>query len=283
MAVFADASQIAMAACVYITSSSSTKLIMAKSKLPSLKTATTIPKLEMNALTLGARLAHFVHTSLGALMEIHQILFFTDSEIVLGWIQTPPDRQNVGVLVANRLKEIRGIVAELEAHGVQCLFGHVSTKDNPADCGTRGFDSSTCGEQVWWEGPRLIHEDLPLTLPGMFPFATQSDAPEDDEVPAPIAVAAIRKEREKEWDQLTTFDLSRFGTIHKAQRVVAYALRFLRRSLVRLPEERKETIMGTISALKMVSSSHEFSGPELYEARKCIIRDHQRTIVEGRQ
>ncbi|KAK5976259.1 hypothetical protein GCK32_010721 [Trichostrongylus colubriformis] len=104
MAVFADASQIAMAACVYITSSSSTKLIMAKSKLPSLKTATTIPKLEMNALTLGARLAHFVHTSLGALMEIHQILFFTDSEIVLGWIQTPPDRQNVGVLVANRLK-----------------------------------------------------------------------------------------------------------------------------------------------------------------------------------
>lgn len=53
--VFTDASQYAIAACAYLTSQDESNIIMAKSKLPPVKTSMTIPKLEMNAVTLGAR------------------------------------------------------------------------------------------------------------------------------------------------------------------------------------------------------------------------------------
>ncbi|EPB67551.1 hypothetical protein ANCCEY_13358 [Ancylostoma ceylanicum] len=54
--LFADASEIAMAICAYMVSQDSSHLLMAKSKLSPIKTRTTIPKLEMNALTMSARL-----------------------------------------------------------------------------------------------------------------------------------------------------------------------------------------------------------------------------------
>ncbi|VDO83723.1 unnamed protein product [Heligmosomoides polygyrus] len=162
MFVFTDASKIAMAACVYIGSPSSTNLIIAKSKLPTLKAVTTIPKLEMNALTLGARLAHFSYSSLRASSNVHQILFFSDSEIALGWIKAPPDRKAAGVLVTNRLEEIRRIVEDLHAQGVQCLFGHIPTAENPADLGTRGSDIAS--SELWWKGPQLIQGDIIRTL-----------------------------------------------------------------------------------------------------------------------
>nr|CDJ94931.1 Protein of unknown function DUF1759 and Protein of unknown function DUF1758 and Retrotransposon domain containing protein [Haemonchus contortus] len=296
MFVFADASHIAMAACAYLGSPSSIKLVMAKSKLPSLKTAITIPKLEMNALTLATRLVHFLHpcthiyvyiylristsghTSLSPLVDIRKILLFTDSEIVLGWLRVPPDRKNIGVLVTNRLKEIKKIVTNLDTKGVTCLFGHVSTKDNPADCGRRGFTLATCEEHVWWEGPEMIHKDILQTSECMFQIPTQ-DGEEPDEVENPMVVATLFKERDQ-LDNLTTFDLSRFSTLHKAQRVAAYALRFIRRSLDRFKADRKEAIFNTIPALKVAASKHELSGLELREARKCIIRDHQHALVE---
>ncbi|VDP12873.1 unnamed protein product [Heligmosomoides polygyrus] len=148
MFVSTAASKIAMAACVYIGSPSSTNLIIAKSKLPTLKAVTTIPKLEMNALTLGARLTHFTYSSLRASSNVHQMLFFSDSEIALGWIKAPPDRKAAGVLVANRLEEIRRIVKDLHTQGLQCLFGHIPTAGNPADFGTRVFDQANCGGKV---------------------------------------------------------------------------------------------------------------------------------------
>ncbi|KHJ93420.1 hypothetical protein OESDEN_06675 [Oesophagostomum dentatum] len=49
---YSDASNSAMAACVYIRQNQEQKLVIAKSKLPSLKGVHTIPKLEMNALTM---------------------------------------------------------------------------------------------------------------------------------------------------------------------------------------------------------------------------------------
>ncbi|VDO38900.1 unnamed protein product [Haemonchus placei] len=57
----------------------------------------------------------------------------TDSEIVLGWLNVPPDRKNIGVLVTNRLKEVKKIVTKLDAEAVECLIGHVSNKDSSKD------------------------------------------------------------------------------------------------------------------------------------------------------
>ncbi|KJH44639.1 hypothetical protein DICVIV_09327 [Dictyocaulus viviparus] len=37
-------------------------------------------------------------------------------------------------------------------------FGHVGTKDNPADCATRGLNKDELRHHIWWNGPPLIHQ-----------------------------------------------------------------------------------------------------------------------------
>ncbi|CAJ0592661.1 unnamed protein product [Cylicocyclus nassatus] len=152
LVVFTDASQCAIEACAYLTSQEESSIIMAKSKLPSIKTSMTVPKLEMNALTLGVRMSHFICEALEPLCNIKEVILYTDSDIVLGWIQTPPSRQSAGVLVTNRLTEIRRISNDLRGRNTTCLFGHVSTAENPADCGTRGLSSEAFQNQFWWTG-----------------------------------------------------------------------------------------------------------------------------------
>ncbi|KIH69185.1 hypothetical protein ANCDUO_00469 [Ancylostoma duodenale] len=55
-----------MATCVYVVSQDSSHLLMAKSKLSPIRTKTTTPKLEMNALTISARLALSVLNALSS-------------------------------------------------------------------------------------------------------------------------------------------------------------------------------------------------------------------------
>ncbi|PIO53245.1 Pao retrotransposon peptidase [Teladorsagia circumcincta] len=56
LVVFSDASSIGMATCAYITSNNGSAAVAGKSKLPSLKETPTIPKMELNALTMAVRL-----------------------------------------------------------------------------------------------------------------------------------------------------------------------------------------------------------------------------------
>ncbi|EPB66718.1 Pao retrotransposon peptidase [Ancylostoma ceylanicum] len=65
---FADASAEAIASCVYLRSSYSVNLMMAKGKLPTLKSATTMPKMELNAATLAMRLTISVVSQLQSVL-----------------------------------------------------------------------------------------------------------------------------------------------------------------------------------------------------------------------
>lgn len=81
-----------MAACAYIFDEKESSLLMAKSKLPSIKSKATYPKLEMNALTMATRLALSVCEALQtSTPHPENIFIFTDSQIVLKWIEKSPD------------------------------------------------------------------------------------------------------------------------------------------------------------------------------------------------
>ncbi|KAK5976505.1 hypothetical protein GCK32_016887 [Trichostrongylus colubriformis] len=279
MFVFADASHFAMATCVYLGGESAPNLVMAKSKLASIKTAITVPKLEMNAITLGARVAHFVYSSMSGLIEIQRVLFFTDSEIVLGWMKASANRQAMGVLVANRLKEVRRIVDNLEAQGVTVLFGHIPTALNPADCATRGLTSASCQEHFWWNGPQFIHGDITKTseYEKMFPLVKSQEEAVGD-IDAQMAAMTLITLQRNEMEEPTVFRLARFSSLYKAKRVVAYVHRFIHRLLQHFPLARKEAIFEAIPALR---SRHEFTDKELREAKNTIIRDHQKALVDS--
>ena len=85
---FCDASEEAYSAAVYLRSlykngSSICRLVMAKTKLATRQTLS-IPKLELNAALLGARLANYVADALD--IPVISKIFFTDSSTTRNWI-----------------------------------------------------------------------------------------------------------------------------------------------------------------------------------------------------
>ncbi|VDP54843.1 unnamed protein product [Heligmosomoides polygyrus] len=162
LAVFTDASETAMATCSYLFDDSRSSLIMAKCRLPSIRSKPTIPKMEMNALTMAVRLtwAVFRASQIQPDSQIpQQISIFSDPKNAHSWLSSSPTTSNAGVFVRNRLKETRKIVSCLEENGASVRFGYVNTHDNPADAGKRGLTQDQLqNHKLWWEGREFLHQ-----------------------------------------------------------------------------------------------------------------------------
>ena len=103
---FSDASEIAYGACTYLRmvdslGQISVKLVMAKSKVAPIAVVT-VPRLELMAAVLAVRLSEVVSRECDYAGAKHY--FWTDSEIVLGYIRN--EAKKFKVFVANRVQEI---------------------------------------------------------------------------------------------------------------------------------------------------------------------------------
>ncbi|VDP41362.1 unnamed protein product [Heligmosomoides polygyrus] len=132
---FTDASSEAIPACIYLCSDGHSNLLMAKSKLPSIKSKATIPKLELDAVTIALRITNAVVSQVQSTLSIRQVFILTDSEITLKWIKSRPLKE-AGVMVFNRLMEIERIIDHLHSSGREVFFCHIPTTLDPADCTT---------------------------------------------------------------------------------------------------------------------------------------------------
>ncbi|CAH2096634.1 unnamed protein product [Euphydryas editha] len=106
---FSDASERWYAAAVYlrtVTMDGQVKvsLVMAKSKVAPLRTAMTIPKLELSRAALLARLLNHAMSTLCPSVNITTAYAWTDSQIVLCWLMTSV--HTLEVFVANRVSQI---------------------------------------------------------------------------------------------------------------------------------------------------------------------------------
>ncbi|GFW28583.1 integrase catalytic domain-containing protein [Trichonephila clavipes] len=142
---FVDASKTAYAACIFLRSESNTgsvtvQLLQARSRITPMKTIT-IPRLELMAATIGARLFSSVKHAL----KISNIktYFWTDSSAVLTWIIR---REQWSVFVTNRISEIRKLTTSED-------WFHISTDQNPADILSRGCGPKQLQKRKWWQGP----------------------------------------------------------------------------------------------------------------------------------
>jgi hypothetical protein len=151
--VFCDASQLAYAACVYIlvhcgTGNTQVSLLTAKGKVAPLK-STSIPRLELCAALLGAKLLSTVLRALNRLdLTPKKVQGWTDSTVVLSWLSEIPRQWNV--FVANRVSQIQEVLPSSK-------WLHVGTKDNPADVATRGVKSyEFLKYDLWWKGPSWL-------------------------------------------------------------------------------------------------------------------------------
>ncbi|TKR73920.1 hypothetical protein L596_021165 [Steinernema carpocapsae] len=157
--VFSDASKVAQAACVYLLTDQGCHLMFARSKVNDTEKNQTIPKLELNAATIGARMSLTVGDELRSKCEIERVILFTDSEIALQWIKAPEPPEGAGTMVVNRWNEIRRIEAEWTSRKAPPEVGYIHTDLNPADCASRGISRAELDEHIWWNGPSFLTRD----------------------------------------------------------------------------------------------------------------------------
>lgn len=130
---FCDSSEIAYSAAVYLLSrelNGTTRcfLRMGKSKIAPEKKLT-IPWLELCGACLLARTINYLQTNLTT-QPIKNIYAWSDSTVVLSWIQMPSAR--LKIFVANRIAQIQHLTSP-------DIWRHVPTTQNPVDCATRGL------------------------------------------------------------------------------------------------------------------------------------------------
>nr|AAQ09229.1 polyprotein [Antheraea mylitta] len=144
---FVDASETAYAAACYWRAETEVihvALIAGKARVSPAKPVT-IPRLELQAALLGARLARTVTEEID--LQVTDRYFWSDSSTVLQWLKADPRRFKP--FVAHRLAEIKDLSKPHE-------WRWVPTRDNPADIATREVPRAFAEDSRWFVGPDFL-------------------------------------------------------------------------------------------------------------------------------
>lgn len=201
--VFCDASEQAYAATAYWRIESPdgkvvVRLVAARARVAPLK-AVTIPRLELQAALIGARLAETItkeHRD-----KPRKTTYWTDSQTVLRWIEK--DAVKYTPFVAHRLGEI----AEL-TNASQWKW--VPTELNVADDATRPtYTTHMRPDDRWFTGPAFLYDDE-----GSWPKEKCREDPPDEETSYTVAAA-------DEGDPTFLPDIGKFSSYERLLRTTA--------------------------------------------------------------
>ncbi|XP_065058471.1 uncharacterized protein LOC135686212 [Rhopilema esculentum] len=148
--VFGDASKAAYCTAVYLVwhheNQSGAHLVTAKTRLPPIRKEMTIPRLELTAARIAARLLKTVRETLKN-WEPEELVLWSDSSTVLHWLE---NRGQYRQFVQRRVDEIQALTTDVN-------LKYVPTAENPADLGTRGLSPQQLEQsKLWWNGPEFI-------------------------------------------------------------------------------------------------------------------------------
>ena len=243
---FTDASTDAMCAAVYIRFQSNdgnlikSGLVTAKTKLPTSKTQT-IPKLELHASLLGARLLDKIRAAIR--VEFNQEYFFVDSKIVLGALSKGS--------LANSFSG--SCIAEIRNKAQNAKFGWIQSKDNIADIGSRGASCNDIEENsLWQKGPLWLYqkiEEWPVEFTEL------------QEIPFILNVEM----------QSPFIDVVNFSDIYKLHRVTAICIKFVRSRTNNI--ENKKKVTGSWKDIRITAD--DLKEAEIYwikEESKCVLK-----------
>jgi ribonuclease HI len=175
---FADASGHGIGVAIYQRSIGNNEkaeinLIFAKALVKPAKLAdqvATIPKMELQALTLGTKISKLIQSQLEINNE--QITLWSDSQCSIDRIKGNLKQDR---FVTNRINKIRG----------NYKVKHVKSEDNPADIASRGMDPALLNCSLMWRhGPIWLakpEEKWPEPIVQYSPEAAPTDATENDE------------------------------------------------------------------------------------------------------
>lgn len=211
--IFTDASESAYGACAYIRTlcddndDVAGRLLCSKSRVAPVKPVS-IPRLELCGALVGAKLCDKILKSVQ--LQFDSIVFWTDSTIVLGWLQMSPHQ--LKTFVRNRVVEINDLTGT-------ATWRHVSTKLNPADLLSRGTKLSELNSSsMWWNGPDFLYEQVKQWSHSNHSVPDPASLPE-------IKVISLSTTCSENYKKLIEFN--RFSNVNRLQRACAYVMRFI--------------------------------------------------------
>ncbi|XP_061706724.1 uncharacterized protein LOC133517425 [Cydia pomonella] len=209
---FADASMSAYAAVVYsrvIQSNGEVKvsLIMAKTKISSMKKQLTLPRLELSAALLLSQLLKHVATAMR--IEHKNTYAYSDSKVTLAWILGDPLKWTT--FVKNRVIAIN--------NNIDTTWSYVNTKENPADPASRGVTPEKLKEHtLWFKGPTFLNQRE---------WRREPCEIEDTDLETRKSIkCATTTVSEKKEDFILTIS-KRYSSLRKLISVIAYCRRWL--------------------------------------------------------
>ena len=198
---FTDASMSAIAAIIYVRTtnadgSCTSQYVISKTKVASIKQLS-IPKVELEAATLGAELAGFCESEMTTTITSKH--FWTDSMATLGWIQSKRRQKKY---IDNRLTKIH-------ENSNPDNWRHIPGKMNPADHGTRGLTPSDI-PNLWPQPP-----DFLSTPQDSWNFAEDSDPHICATQATHLQTPVIAVEKLSTWSRLLNSTRIVFQTIRR--------------------------------------------------------------------
>lgn len=253
---FCDASQYGFAAAVYLRILSSCRdssvfLLGTKTKLAPL-TPLTVPRLELNAALLLARWMNRLKAVLEPRLNIIGVYAWTDSSIVLSWLTNP--HESFKIYVSNRVHQVVSLLPE-------CIWSHVRSENNPADCASRGIlPSELIGLDLYWHGPEFIRDD-PLQWNVGTKLIPLDELPET----RTVSMVIHSDDTPVEW-------FHKFSSYDHLIRVVAHVYRFINRC-----RRQHEKYPNYITRLELDNAVQAV----VIESQRCYFSSLSRELSQG--
>ena len=259
---FSDASEGAIGAAVYLRQVNDrgeycTALLFGQSRVAPVQ-ITSIPRLELCAAVLAAQAVDKIIKEID--IEIDEITFYTDSKVVLGYIQN--ESRRFYVYVANRVQLIRKISSPEQ-------WTYIDTNENPADLATRPLNAQSLAESDWLNGPKFLKTML------------SSRKERQEKIPVNESDPEVRKEVVAFTTQssrsygLGAERFSRFSSLHLLQRAIANLI-VLVKEFIRRRNGTQESEGQTPGSTKKATGLRNPTAKELQQAITVVVRTVQR-------
>ncbi|XP_041980992.1 uncharacterized protein LOC121734446 [Aricia agestis] len=210
---FSDASLRAFGACIYLRSINNAgiinvQLLCSKSKVSPIK-PTTIPRLELCAALLAAKLSKAVVASLRC--TVARQVHWCDSTVVLGWLRA--DCHKLKTFVANRVIEISEL-SDISS------WQYVPTSLNSGDLVSRGVaPKDIISKKTWWNGP------LFLSKPESEWCIPSPDVPNEVNLPEIKLISSAGVVNEA--TEVSIIEIEKYSKFSRVHRVLGYVKRFI--------------------------------------------------------
>ena len=200
-------------------------LVMGKSRVSPMK-PTTVPRLELTAATVAAKIAALLREELN-LGEI-ETFYWVDNKIIIGYIYNKTRRYKI--FVANRTNMI-------EEYTGSKNWRYVETKENPADFASRGISPKDKEKmERWLHGPQFLRaaeEDWRVKLPEI------KELKDDVEVKTEKVVLVTKRSMLPILEKME----ERISNWHRMKRVVAWIGRVVKKWYKKESVDMQEELM----------------------------------------